>query len=333
MMNSRKPKIVVIGGGTGLPVILKNLKELNADLTAVVTVADDGGSSGRLREAFNSVPPGDIRNVLVALSDWPQLQKDVFQYRFKSKDKLFDGHAIGNLVIQAISEMKGNIYEAIQVLAEMMNVEGNIYPSAEEPLILHALYEDGSMASGESKIPVSGKMIDYVAVSCLNQPNKPVEVGRHVVDAILEADAVVLGPGSLFTSILPNLMIPDLGKAVIETKAKTIYICNIMTQLGETEGFTDADHVAVLHNHLKQSFVDIALINNAKVPFEYVSMEGSEYLFQVEHDFDRLSEMVPQVISDDFLTLTEKGVYHNGKKAAKEIYEFAMKNKTAKKTF
>lgn len=327
MMNSRKPKIVVIGGGTGLPVILENLKKLKSDLTAVITVADDGGSSGRLREVFNSVPPGDIRNVLVALSDMPQLHKDVFQYRFQSKDKVFDGHAIGNLIIQAISDMQGSIYDGIQLLAEMMQVEGNIYPCAEEPLTLHARYKDGSVASGESKIPVSGKMIDYVAVSCLNNRHKPVQCGKHVVDAIMEADAVVLGPGSLFTSILPNLMIPDVGKAVLETDAQVIYVCNIMTQLGETEGYTDAEHVDVLHRHLNKPFVDTALINNAKVPFEYVSKEDSEYLFQVQHDFHRLSSMVPQIISDDFLKLTEKGVYHNGEKAAKEIHRIAVNEK------
>lgn len=327
MMNSRKPKIVVIGGGTGLPVILENLKNLKSDLTAVITVADDGGSSGRLREVFNSVPPGDIRNVLVALSDMPQIHKDVFQYRFQSKDKMFDGHAIGNLIIQAISDMQGSIYDGIQLLCEMMQVEGNIYPCAEEPLILHARYKDGSVASGESKIPVSGKMIDYVAVSCLNDRHKPVQCGKHVVSAIMEADAVVLGPGSLFTSILPNLMIPDVGKAVLETKAQVIYVCNIMTQLGETEGYTDAEHVDVLHRHLNSPFVDTALINNAKVPFEYVSKEDSEYLFQVQHDFHRLSSMVPQIISDDFLKLTDKGVYHNGAKAAKEIHRIAVNEK------
>ncbi|HLQ74731.1 MAG TPA: uridine diphosphate-N-acetylglucosamine-binding protein YvcK [Alloiococcus sp.] len=323
MIKTRKPNIVVIGGGTGLPVILNNLKKLNADLTAVVTVADDGGSSGRIRAAFNSVPPGDIRNVLVSLSDIPQIQKDIFQYRFHSKDKMFDGHAIGNLIIQALSEMEGSISEAIKILADMMKVEGNIYPASEEPLTLHARYRDGSVASGESHIPVSGKVIDYVAVSCLNDRHKPIPCGTNVVSAIMEADVIVLGPGSLYTSILPSLMIPDIGKAVLETDARVVYICNIMTQLGETEGFTDADHVRVLHRHLNSPFIDTALINNKKVPFEYVAKEKSEYLFQVTHDFHELSKLVPQIISDDFLKLTDKGVYHNGEKAANEIYNIA----------
>lgn len=327
MSKSRKPKIVVIGGGTGLPVIIKNLKELNTELTAIVTVADDGGSSGRLRETFNSVPPGDIRNALVALSNIPQIQKDVFQYRFQSKDEIFEGHAIGNLIIQAVSEMKGNIYEAVQLLAEIMKVDGNIYPASEEPLTLHARYKDGSLASGESQIPVAGKLIDYVAVSGVNNSHQPVTCGRHVVSSIMEADVVVLGPGSLFTSILPNLMIPDIGEAVLNTSAQVVYVCNIMTQLGETEGFTDAEHVQVLHHHLNQPFIDVALINNAHVPFEHVSKEGSSYLFQVAHDFAGLSNMVPHVISDDFLQISNKGVFHDGAKVASEIYEIAIQKK------
>lgn len=323
MIKTRKPNIVVIGGGTGLPVILNNLKKLNADLTAVVTVADDGGSSGRIRAAFNSVPPGDIRNVLVSLSDIPQIQKDIFQYRFHSKDKMFDGHAIGNLIIQAMSEMQGSISEAITMLSEMMKVEGKILPASEEPLTLHARYKDGTIVSGESQIPLSGKAIDYVTVSCLNDHHKPIPCGENVVDAIMNADAIVLGPGSLYTSILPSLMIPDIGDAILKTQARTIYICNIMTQLGETEGFSDADHIQVLHRHLDHPFIDTALINNKKVPFEYVAKEGSEYLYQVKHDFHGLSKLVPQIISDEFLKLTEKGVYHNGEKVAKEIYNIA----------
>ena len=327
MTISRKPKIVMIGGGTGLPVILKNLKKLKADLTAIVTVADDGGSSGRLREVFEAIPPGDIRNILVALSDIPQIQKDIFQYRFQLDDPMFGGHAIGNLIIQAVSEMKGDINEAIQVLADMMKVEGHIYPASDKPLVLHARYKDGSLASGESKIPISGKLIDYVAVSSLDTDHGPVECGSHVKEAIMAADAVVLGPGSLYTSILPNLMIPDLGEAVLKTSAKVIYICNIMTQLGETEGFTDAQHVEVLHHHLNQNFIDTALINNAQVPSDYISMEGSEILYQVQHDFNGLSQAVPHVISDDFLDLSAGGVYHNGAKVAKEIFNIATSNK------
>ncbi len=155
-----RPKITVIGGGTGLPVILKSLKEKDADVTAIVTVADDGGSSGALRKMFNTVPPGDIRNVLASLSEIPNVQRKIFQYRFESEDKTLDGHSLGNLIILATSEMYGSIYQAIQLLAKMMHVDGHVYPAAEEPLILHARYTDGTTGSGESQIARPDKTID-----------------------------------------------------------------------------------------------------------------------------------------------------------------------------
>ncbi|WP_198034029.1 gluconeogenesis factor YvcK family protein [Marinilactibacillus sp. 15R] len=332
-LKKRRPKIVVIGGGTGLPVILKSLKEKDADVTAVVTVADDGGSSGALRESLNAVPPGDLRNVLIALSEIPQIHKDIFQYRFQSEDQSLSGHSIGNLIISATADMKGNIYEAIQILAKMMQVKGHVYPAAEEPLVLNARYMDGTTAKGESHIAQSGKMIDYVALSCVGEPH-PIKASRKVVSAIMDADMVVLGPGSLYTSILPNLMIPDIGKAVMNTEANVVYICNIMTQLGETEGMSDADHIEVLHRHLGEKFIDIALANIGKVPDEYVEEEQStENLLQVEHDFKGLKGAVPHIISDDFLEMRNHGVYHNGEKVAEEIFRTAFNSQRAFKNF
>lgn len=315
-----RPKITVIGGGTGLPVILSSLKNKNADVTAIVTVADDGGSSGALRKMFNTVPPGDIRNVLIALSDIPDVQKNIFQYRFQSEDKSLDGHSLGNLIILATSEMHGSMYQAIQLLAKMMHCTGNIYPAADEPLILHARYTDGTVGSGESQIARRDKTIEFVTVSTTNREKQPVKAGRKVISSIMEADMVVLGPGSLFTSILPTLMIPEVGKAIGETDAQVLYISNIMTQLGETEGFTDADHVDVLCKHLGGDVIDTVLVNNAPVPDNHVAkISNDEYLLQVEHDFKRLQEKVPMVISNDFLNITEKGVYHDGDKVAEEI--------------
>lgn len=333
-VQNRRPKIVVIGGGTGLPVILKSLKEKDADLTAIVTVADDGGSSGELRKSFNAVPPGDIRNVLVALSEVPELQKSIFQYRFQAADQALNGHSIGNLIIQATADMKGNIYQAIQLLAKMMHVKGHVYPAAEEPLILHARYKDGTTASGESNIAKTGKMIDYVAVSTAREGFNPIVIGRKVVSAIMDADMVVLGPGSLFTSILPNLMIPELGQAVMETEAKVVYICNIMTQLGETENLTDAEHIKVLHRHLGKQFVDLALANIGQVPDKYIEMEDNEeYLLQVKHDFKGIQEEVPSIVSDNFLELRDKGVYHNGEKVAEELFRTAFNEQRKLKSF
>lgn len=315
-----RPKITVIGGGTGLPVILRSLKNKDAEVTAIVTVADDGGSSGELRKMFNTVPPGDIRNVLVALSDIPEVQKNIFQYRFQSEDKSLNGHSLGNLIILATSEMHGSIYQAIQLLAKMMHVDGHIYPAAEEPLILHARYKDGTLGSGESKIARPDKTIDYVTVSTTDKENVLIKPGKKVISSIMEADMVVLGPGSLYTSILPTLMIPDVGKALMETEAQVLYISNIMTQMGETEGFTDADHVDVLCKHIGKDFLDTVLVNNAEVPKEHVAkISNDEYLYQVKHNFKGLEERVPMIISNDFLNITEKGVYHDGDKVVEEI--------------
>lgn len=315
-----RPKITVIGGGTGLPVLLESLKNKNVDVTAIVTVADDGGSSGLLRKMFNTVPPGDLRNVLIALSDIPKQQKEIFQYRFKSEDKSLDGHSLGNLIILATSEMRGSIYQAIQLLAKMMHVQGNIYPASEEPLNLHARYTDGSIATGESKIARPDKEIDFVTVSTTNKNDPALKPGRKVISSIMEADMIVLGPGSLYTSILPSLMIPKVRDAMIETPAQVIYISNIMTQLGETEGFTDAKHVEVLCDHLGAKFVDTVLVNNAEVPKEHVAkVSNDEYLYQVKHDFKHLQEIVPRVISADFLNITDKGVYHDGDLVVEEI--------------
>ena len=315
-----RPKITVIGGGTGLPVILNSLKERDAEVTAIVTVADDGGSSGELRKMFNIVPPGDIRNVLVALSDMPNAQKEIFQYRFESEDQTLDGHSLGNLILLATSEMKGSMYQAIQLLAKMMNCDGHVYPAADEPLILHARYTDGTVGSGESQIARPDKKIEYVTVSTTDEADAIITQGRKVISSIMEADMVVLGPGSLYTSILPTLMIPAIGEAIKNTPAQVLYISNIMTQLGETEGFTDSNHVEVLCQHIGADFIDTVLVNNAQVPAEHVAkISNDEYLYQVEHNFKALKEKVPMVISNDFLNITAKGVYHDGDKVVEEI--------------
>lgn len=315
----RQKKMVVLGGGTGLPVILKELKKLNVDLTAIVTVADDGGSSGILRDYVNIIPPGDIRNCMIALSDLPQIHKDIFQYRFDSKDAFLSGHAIGNLIIAALAEMKGNVFDAVRLLSVMMNVEGKIYAAAEEPLTLYAQFEDGEIVKGESKIAQHRKKIERVFVKPLDE-TREAKASRDVIQSIMEADIVLIGPGSLYTSILPNLMIPDLGQAIIHTEAEVVYICNIMTQLGETESFSDADHVKVLHKHLNKHFINTVLVNTEKVPDEYLNQQADEeYLFQVRHDFQSLREENCRVISADFLNLKEGGVYHDGEKVAGEI--------------
>lgn len=326
VIKGRRPKITVIGGGTGLPVILKSLRNLNADLTAVVTVADNGGSSGIIRNYINVVPPGDIRNVLVSLSNWDKLPLEVFQYRFASEDSFLAGHAIGNLVIAALSEMyHGNIFDAVQELSRMMEVEGNVFPASNEPLTLNAEFTDGTTLAGEHEITYAHKQIKRVWVTDTNDPQDEPQAVFPVLAVIMQADVIVLGPGSLFTSILPNLMIENLGEAIRQTNAEIVYICNIMTQLGETEKFTDADHVRILNNHLGGHYVDTVLINGTPVPLNYLDHHKyNEYLMQVKHDFKGLRDLGCRVITDDFLSLHDGGAFHDGDKVAHEIMNLAF---------
>ncbi|EMP62381.1 YvcK family protein [Streptococcus mutans] len=315
----RKPKITVIGGGTGIPVILNSLRHEEVDITAIVTVADDGGSSGAIRHVMQLTPPGDLRNVLVAMSDMPKFYERIFQYRFNAEDGALAGHPLGNLIIAGISEMQSSTYNAMQILSKFFHTTGKIYPSSEKALTLHAVFQDGQEVVGESQIAKHKGMIDHVYVANSYDDAKPT-ASRKVVDAIMESDMIVLGPGSLFTSILPNLVIDEIGKALCETKAEVAYVCNIMTQYGETEHFTDADHVRVLNRHLGQNFIDTVLVNVEKVPQDYMnSNQFDEYLIQVEHDFAGLQEQVPRVVSSNFLCLENGGAFHNGKSVVDEL--------------
>jgi uncharacterized cofD-like protein len=319
--NKRRPRIVVIGGGTGLPVILHGLRDKDVDITAIVTVADDGGSSGVLRNYINVVPPGDIRNVLVALSDMPKTALDIFQYRFDSSDQFFAGHAIGNLIIAALTEMKSGVFEAVQELSQMMQIHGHVYPAANEPLVLSAEFQDGTKIKGESEITAQHKPIKRVWVDPANyHDNHQAQAVPEVIDAILNADQIVLGPGSLFTSILPNLMIENVGQAVCQTNAEVIYICNIMTQKGETDEFSDAQHIAVLNRHLHHQFVDTILVNTEQVPSDYMDFQRWNELSQpVKHDFQGLRDQNVRVISANFLQLRDNGAFHDGEKVVNEL--------------
>ncbi len=319
MTQNNRYKVAVIGGGTGLPVILKGLKNLNADITAIVTVADDGGSSGTIRNYVNVVPPGDIRNCMIALSETDQDLVDMFQYRFDSEDDFLAGHALGNLIIAALKEMKGSLHEAIELLSKWMKIQGQILPAAPEALVLNALFEDGSIGIGESTIANHRKKIKEVMVTN-SKGEVAIEASAKVVDAIYDADMVVIGPGSLYTSILPNLMIGEIGEAICKTPAQIVYICNIMTQLGETENFTDANHVEVLHDHLKMPFVDTVLVNIAPVPEDYIKNQpNEEYLLQVMHDFNGIRQQGCHVISSELLNMQDGGAYHDTVKVVKEL--------------
>lgn len=255
----RGPKVVVLGGGTGLSTMLRGLKRLTSNITAVVTVADDGGSSGILREEMGVLPPGDIRNTLVALADTETLMEKLFQYRFDSGDGL-KGHTFGNLFIAAMTEITGDFEQAVRESSKVLAVRGRVLPSTLQSVTLSARYEDGTVVTGESRLAQTGKRIAEVT---LHPPDAaPL---AEAVQAIRDADIVVLGPGSLYTSVLPNLLVPGILRAIRASRGVKLYVCNVMTQPGETDDFTASDHVEAIIDHVGAGVVDYALVHRGRV--------------------------------------------------------------------
>lgn len=318
MTENRQPKIVIIGGGTGLPVLLRGLKKYPVDLTAVVTVADDGGSSGRLRAEMDIPPPGDVRNVLAALSDVEPLIEKLFQHRFETSKEL-SGHSLGNLILAAMTSITGNFVHAIQEMSKVLKVNGKVLPAATESVVLHAELEDGSIVSGESKIPYSGKKIKRVFLT----PELPTPLPETIY-AIREADLIVIGPGSLYTSILPNLLVPKLGQEVCQARAKKVYVCNLMTQAGETLNYTASDHVNALYQHMRCAFIDTIIVNNENIPNDILSRYSEEYAKPVEFDLTHLYELGLEVIQGEIMTLENGAIRHDTKEVANILYSLLL---------
>lgn len=313
-----QPRIVIIGGGTGLPVLLRGLKQYPVDITAIVTVADDGGSSGRLRDDLHIPPPGDIRNVLAALSDVEPLIEEMFQHRFKTSNEL-SGHSLGNLILAAMTSITGNFVHAIQEMSKVLNVHGKVLPAANQSVVLKAEMEDGTIISGESKIPYSGKKIKRVFLT----PDK-IRPLPETIHAIRQADLIIIGPGSLYTSILPNLLVPKLGKEVCRSHAKKVYICNLMTQAGETHGYTASDHVQAIYDHMDCAFLDTILINNVEIPKDVQLRYNKELAHPVQYDLHRLSELGLEVVHADIAVLEHGALRHDPKKVAEILYNLLL---------
>ncbi|MHC0037811.1 gluconeogenesis factor YvcK family protein [Pseudoneobacillus sp. C159] len=309
-----QPRVVIIGGGTGLPVLLRGLKQYPIEITAIVTVADDGGSSGRIREDLDIPPPGDIRNVLAALSDVEPLVEEMFQHRFKTSNEL-SGHSLGNLILAAMTSITGNFVHAIQEMSKVLNVRGKVLPSANQNVVLHAEMEDGTVVSGESKIPFSGKKIRRVFLT--PEQIKPLP---ETILAIRQADLIVIGPGSLYTSILPNLLVPTLGEEVCQARAKKVYICNLMTQAGETHDFTASDHVQAIYDHLNDSSIDMILVNNENIPEDVQLRYHEELAKPVIYDIERLEAMGLCVLQEKIVSDDENVIRHDAKKVAEILF-------------
>ena len=259
---ARGPRVVALGGGTGLSTLLRGLKEHTSNLTAVVTVADDGGSSGKLRTQLGLPPVGDIRNCIVALADAEPLMGELLQYRFPGEEgpESLGGHAVGNLLIAALTAVEdGDFEEAVRMMNRVLAVRGQVVPASSTPLVLHAELHDGQEVIGQSRIAATSG-IERVWLT-----PEGVEASADAVVAISEADLIVIGPGSLFTSVLPSLLLPEIRAAVLASSAPRIYVCNVATQPGETTGFDLADHVEALERHASSGIVDIVLANNRAI--------------------------------------------------------------------
>lgn len=253
---NRGPRIVSVGGGTGLSSLLRGLKEYSTNITAIVTVADDGGSSGRLRRELRVLPPGDFRQCIAAMAEAEPLVTSLFQYRFDEGGEL-SGHSFGNLFIVAMSRVSGSFEQALKESSRVLNVRGQIVPSTLEDVVLWAELDDSSTVEGESQIPHGPAPIDRVHLRPDAPPAYP-----EAVQAIAQADLIVIGPGSLYTSIMPNLLVPEITRAIKAAPAIKVYVCNVATQPGETDGYTLSDHLKALHDHVGNGIVDYVLAND-----------------------------------------------------------------------
>ncbi|MHB8169472.1 MAG: gluconeogenesis factor YvcK family protein [Thermoleophilia bacterium] len=286
------PAVVVIGGGTGLATLLRGLKAYTARLTAVVTVADDGGSSGRLRREMDILPPGDIRNCLTALAEDESLMSRLFQYRFEEGP--LSGHSFGNLFLAALTKVTGDFEEAIRLSSNILAIRGTVLPASLEKVSLTAELDDGRRVAGQSSIVNSRQ-------SCRRIWLEPqaARATRAAVEAIAGADIVVIGPGSLFTSIIPNLLIGEIAEAVSNAACRRIYVCNVMTQPGETLEFSAADHLDALEQHTRKGIVDTIVVNDVAPPPAVVKLYLRQGAAPVLIDQERLQHAGVAVVVAD----------------------------------
>ncbi len=307
-----KKKVVVFGGGNGLSTMLKGLKEFPVDITAVVSVSDDGKSTGRLREEFNVPAMGDLRRVLVALSEVEPLVEKLMNYRFNTTSDL-DGHTVGNLILTALSNITGNMSDGIETLGKIFNLNGRVLPLTEDNIILMAKMKDGTIVEGEHNITESRKQIDTVFYK-----QKP-KIPKKVLEHIKEADAIVLSMGSLFTSVICDLISEDIIKALDESDAKIIYTCNIMTQPGETDDFTVSDHVHVLNHYLGKKKISDVIVNKGEIKQSIID----KYLVKEQKDpviidYENLKDV--HVIEDQLIKIVDDQIHHDAMKLGFDIY-------------
>jgi len=319
---SRGPRVVALGGGTGLSTLLQGIKLFTSNITAVVTVTDTGGSSGRLRDEMDVLPPGDIRNCLVALADAEPLIRDLFQYRFEEGDGL-TGHSFGNLFITALSKVTGDFEKAIRASSKVLAIRGRVIPSTLEKVTLVGEFMDGSTAEGETTITGRNKPLRKIRL-------KPAdcEAAQEALDAIENAELIILGPGSLYTSILPNLLIRQISDAILKSEAYKFFIINIMTQPGETDGFSAYDHLRVLLEHTDPRIVDVCVVNVKSVPPEMLEKYQEKGATLARLDLDLIREKGYEVLEGTLLKVDGQ-VRHDPQALARLIFDHHLKHSRA----
>ena len=313
-------KVVVLGGGTGLSTLLRGLKQFPLDITAVVSVSDDGSSTGRLREEFNIPAIGDLRNVMVSLSEVEPILEQLLQYRFHTNSDL-NGHPIGNLLLASMLDITGNMVDAVESFTKILNIKGKILPFTEEQTTLMAETASGEILEGESNITKAGKVIKKIYYK-----NTP-KVVPEVIDAILNSDLIVFSTGSLYTSILPNIICKEMTDAIKKSKAKKMYICNIMTEHGETDNFKVSDYIKVLNKYVGKDFLDAVVVNSKYVDIDiqdkYKRLEKSEPVLIDRKEIEKLNV---EIISDNLLTINKQNqVRHNSIKTAFLIFSYLLR--------
>ncbi len=311
-------KVVIFGGGTGLSTLLRGLKLIPIDISAVVSVCDDGQSTGRLREEFHTFAVGDIRKVIAALSETEPLFEKILNYRFETTSDL-NGHTVGNLLLTALSNITGNMQEGIETLGKVLKIKGKVLPFTLDSPTLIGKMMDGSIVKGEHNITNSDKKIDYVYYE------KDVDVNPNVLKEVKEADLIILSMGSLYTSIIPDLLNKKLINTIDKSKAKIMYVCNMMTQPGETDHFKVSDHVFILNNYLGQKKIDIVIANNGEIPQEILEKYANEEQKDpVVFDEENLKNL--KIITKNYVTIDDNKIRYKADKLSADIYNYLIEN-------
>lgn len=323
---NRDLRIVTIGGGTGNSVLLRGLKKYTTALSTIVTVADDGGGSGKLREDLGMLPPGDIRACLLALANTEPAMENLLSYRFKEGS--LKGQSMGNLFLAAMNDIYGDFNTAIKETGNVLAISGKVLPMTLDNVTLYAELEDGTIIQGESNIPFKTreKKGKIRRVFIKPQLSDPLE---ESIDEILKADLIIIGPGSLYTSIMPNLLVKKIAQALIKTSAKIYYISNVMTQAGETDGYTVSDHVHAIEEHIGQKIIDCVVVNDEKVSDilekEYFEKENTCPVYLQAHESEQLQSKGYQIICGNFAHAQWHYICHNADKIAQTIWDDFMK--------